>query len=345
MKKCLVTGGMGFIGFNAGIHYARRGFSVVSIDNLSRETALKNYSAFLKTPPPNIRFVRADVRKPADLKRVFDRHGRFDCVLHLAGQTAVTTSVLEPRPDFDANAFGTFNVLEAVRRHNRGAAVLFASTNKVYGGMDWMRYKRKGMRYQLRYPEAGVDESAPLDFHSPYGCSKGSADQYVRDYARIYGMNTAVFRQSCIYGPWQYGQEDQGWIAWFLIAALSNDKITIYGDGKQVRDALFIDDLLSLYDSALLRISKVRGEVFNVGGGPERTLSLLELLDWIRVRLEIRPRLDRTRWRPGDQKIYVSNISKAKKLLGWSPKVSVDMGLEKLLVWLESRFSARTRRS
>ena len=341
MKRCLVTGGMGFIGFNSSLHFACQGYSVVAFDNLSRSTAQKNYKEFSQTPFPGIRFIQGDIRKPADLKRVFKKHGRFDAVLHLAGQTAVTTSVIDPRSDFEANAHGTLNVLEAVRKFSPKSAVLFSSTNKVYGGMDWMCFKEDRKRYVLTYPKYGVAESAPLDFHSPYGCSKGTADQYVRDYARIYGLNTVVFRQSCIYGPWQYGAEDQGWVAWLVLAALSDQRITLYGSGKQVRDILYIDDLTALYDRALRKIRRVRGEVFNAGGGMDKTLSLLELLDWIRHRLDISPKLSRADWRPGDQRAYISDISKAKKYLDWSPIVSVGSGLEKLLAWLEPRVRSR----
>lgn len=332
---------MGFIGLNACLHYAKRGFSVVAFDNLSRATARKNHKEFSKLSRSGIRFIQGDARKPADLDRVFRRHGRFDLVLHLAGQTAVTTSVIEPRTDFESNALGTFNMLETVRRRSPQSCLFFASTNKVYGGMDWLRFKDSGRRYQLTHPKNGVSESAPLDFHSPYGCSKGSADQYVRDYARIYGLKTVVFRQSCIYGPWQYGEEDQGWVAWFALAALSGRPITLFGNGKQVRDVLFVDDLLSVYDLAQRRIQRVRGEVYNIGGGPKLTLSLLELLDWIGRRLDLSPKIRRTGWRPGDQKAYVSDISKARRELGWAPNVSVGAGLEKLLAWLEPRFAKR----
>ena len=330
---------MGFIGLNACLHYARRGFRVVALDNLSRATARKNHKEFSKFSAGGVRFERADVRKPGDLDRAFRRHGKFDLVLHLAGQTAVTTSVVDPRSDFETNAFGAINVLEAVRRRSPRSAVFFASTNKVYGGMDWLRFKDTGKRYELTHPKGGVSESAPLDFHSPYGCSKGAADQYMRDYSRIYGLNTVVFRQSCIYGPWQYGEEDQGWVAWFVLAALSRRTITLFGNGKQLRDVLYVGDLLAAYDAAFARIARARGEVFNIGGGPQLTLSLLELLDWVGERLERAPKLRRTGWRPGDQRAYVSDISKARRVLGWTPRVKVGAGLEQLLAWLEPRFS------
>lgn len=338
MKKCLVTGGMGFIGFNAALYYARKGFSVVIWDDLSRRTAARNYEEFRKMDLPSVQFIQGDVRDAQSLNQMFRDQKGFDLVVHMAAQVAVTTSVVEPRQDFEVNALGTFNVLEAVRQHSPEAFFIFASTNKVYGGMEWVRLGKRKARYFFKHPKGGVDEEAPLDFHSPYGCSKGSADQYVRDYARIYGLKTVVFRQSCIYGPWQYGEEDQGWVAWFLIAALSGKPITVYGDGKQVRDVLYIDDLLALYDLAWKKPKKASGQVFNVGGSPSCTLSLLELLDWMRHEMKVRPKLGWSRWRPGDQKVYVSDISRVRKVLGWKPQISVQSGLGKLLSWLSLRF-------
>ncbi|MBI4347573.1 MAG: GDP-mannose 4,6-dehydratase [Elusimicrobia bacterium] len=335
MSRLLVTGGLGFIGFNAVLRASAQGRSVVVLDNLKRRTARRNLKAYRKLAPRGAKLVVADVRDAGAVARVFKRHGPFDGVIHLAGQVAVTTSVAEPVRDFEANALGTLNVLEAIRKHSKKSRLVFASTNKVYGGLDWTKIARKGERYVFRHPAGGVSEAAPLDFHSPYGCSKGAADQYVRDYARIYGLGTVVFRQSCIYGPWQYGEEDQGWVAWFLIAALRGAKIRLFGDGRQVRDVLFIDDLLELYDRGLAHPA-ARGEVFNVGGGPSRTLSLLELLGWIRERLGIRPPLERHGWRPGDQRVYISDISKAGRRLGWKPKTSVDAGLSRLADWLKS---------
>jgi len=264
-------------------------------------------------------------------------------VAHLAAQVAVTHSVTDPREDFERNAFGTFNVLEAVRKFSPRAFFIFASTNKVYGALSQARVRLAEGRYALASHPLGVSEEAPLDFHSPYGCSKGCADQYVRDYTRIYGLRTAVFRQSCIYGPWQYGEEDQGWVAWFLIAALTGKAITIYGDGRQVRDILHIDDLLALYDRAWARPGRSAGAVLNTGGGPGSTLSLRELLRWIRDRLGISPGISYTDWRPGDQKVYVSDISKARRSLGWAPRVSIDAGLGSLADWLRPRFPAGKR--
>lgn len=336
-RRCLVTGGMGFIGFNAALSWAEAGSRVVVVDDLSRRTARRNYAEFRRLRPARVEFVQGDVRDQGMVGRLLRRRGGSDLVLHLAGQVAVTQSVLDPVADFDANARGTLSVLEAVRRHSPRSLVLFASTNKVYGGLPWARLRKREGRYEFVHPRQGVAETAPLDFHSPYGCSKGAADQYVRDYARIYGLRTAVFRQSCIYGPWQYGEADQGWVAWFLIAALQGRPMTLYGDGRQVRDVLYIDDLLALYRRAWERRDRAAGEVFNVGGGIGNVLSLLDLLAWLRRRVGRLPKLRRAGWRPGDQRIYVSDIAKARRVLGWAPRVPVPEGLDRLLDWLKPR--------
>lgn len=335
----LITGGLGFIGYNAALRYSAQGRNVVLFDDVSRGTAKKNKLEFDRASPRGVRLIQGDIRNARSIERLLE-NGKFDLVLHMAAQVAVTTSVEEPRHDFEVNALGTFNLLEAVRRKAPKALVVYASTNKVYGGTEWVRLGRAKTRYFFEHPEEGIDESAPLDFHSPYGCSKGAGDQYVRDYGRIYGLKTVVFRQSCIYGPWQYGEADQGWVAWFLIAALTKAPLTVYGDGKQVRDLLYIDDLLELYDRAYAQRDRVAGEVFNAGGGLSRTLSLVELLDWMEKRLGRRiPRKTRG-WRPGDQKVYISDIAKAQRMLRWTPRVSVGAGLEKLFGWLAPRVAA-----
>ena len=334
----LVTGGLGFIGYNAALRYSAQGRKVVIFDDVSRGTAKKNKLEFAKAQPRGVRFVEGDIRNARSLERLMENE-KFDLILHMAAQVAVTTSVEQPRRDFEINALGTFNVLEAMRRKAPKALLVYASTNKVYGGTEWVKLGRKKTRWFFEHPEGGIDEEAPLDFHSPYGCSKGAGDQYARDYGRIYGLKTVVFRQSCIYGPWQYGEADQGWVAWFLIAALTKAPLTVYGDGRQVRDLLYVDDLLDLYDRAYERRARVAGEVFNVGGGNQRTLSLMELLEWLETRLGRKiPRAQRG-WRPGDQKVYISDIAKARRQLGWTPRVSVGAGLEKLFGWLSPRLS------
>ncbi|HET7376038.1 MAG TPA: NAD-dependent epimerase/dehydratase family protein, partial [Anaerolineae bacterium] len=258
-----------------------------------------------------------------------------EAIVHLAGQVAVTTSVIDPRGDFEANAIGTFNALEAARLSRSNPVFLYSSTNKVYGGMDDVALIEGDRRYAYRdYPQ-GIPETSPLDFHSPYGCSKGTGDQYVRDYARIYGLRSVVFRQSAIYGPRQFGIEDQGWLAWFIIAAVTGKSITIYGDGKQVRDVLFIDDLINLYETAIARIDRAAGQVFNVGGGADNILSIWTdfgplLEDLLGRKLNV----GRGDWRPGDQRIYVSDIRKAKEVLGWSPKINPKDGVKRLFDWV-----------
>lgn len=333
MASYLVTGGAGFIGCNYVDRLLRRGDKVIVYDNLSRRGADANVAWLReKHGPGAFDLMAEDVRDGAALMEAVDG---VDVVAHLAGQTAVTTSVEDPRSDFEDNALGTFNVLEAARRAETKPMVLYASTNKVYGEMEATRVVEKETRYAYADRPEGIAETQPLDFHSPYGCSKGAGDQYVRDYARIYDLPTVVFRQSCIYGPRQMGVEDQGWVAWFAIAAVQEEPITIYGDGKQVRDVLYIDDLLNVYDAAVERGSGVAGEIYNVGGGPAHTMSIWE---------EFRPLLERlvgrsipvsyADWRPGDQRIYVSDIRKAEEELGWRPRVGVEEGVERLYEWV-----------
>jgi len=268
-------------------------------------------------------------------------------VLHLAAQVAVTTSLENPAEDFAINAAATVDLLENVRRHNPHVPVLFASTNKVYGKLlDDESVACEGQRYvpsdsRLKW---GVAENALLDFYSPYGCSKGAADQYVRDYARVLGLRTVVLRMSCIYGPRQFGTEDQGWIAHFLIRAIQGEPITIYGDGFQVRDALFIDDAVAAWLSALDHIDDVSGQIFNLGGGLSNAVSLLEMMDLIASLRGERPAIAFAPWRPGDQPWYVSDISKISEALGWTPKIVLRDGLHILEDWLDKRFGQASPR-
>ncbi|HKO57466.1 MAG TPA: GDP-mannose 4,6-dehydratase, partial [Thermoanaerobaculia bacterium] len=255
---------------------------------------------------------------------------------HFAAQVAVTTSLDDPIHDFEVNARGTVNVLEAIRHSLRRPPLFFTSTNKVYGGLDDLSMEEQEMRYAPRAPvaEHGVSEERPLDFHSPYGCSKGTADQYVRDYARSYGLQTVVFRMSCIYGPHQFGTEDQGWVAHFLIRALNRETVTIYGDGRQVRDILFVEDLVDAFMAASKQIDQVGGEAFNIGGGVENTVSLLELVAAI-ARLDGRAmRIAWSDWRTGDQKYYVSDTRKFREATGWAPRVGTAAGVRALREWL-----------
>jgi CDP-paratose 2-epimerase len=260
-----------------------------------------------------------------------------DLIVHLASQVAVTTSVKNPREDFNINALGTFNLLEAARTQATPPAVFFASTNKVYGGMEDVAVVQDETRYRYRDLLKGVSEQQPLDFHSPYGCSKGAGDQYVRDYSRIYGMRTVVFRQSCIYGERQFGVEDQGWVAHFVIAAALNRPINIYGNGKQVRDLLYVQDLINAYDAAWNRLDVASGQVFNVGGGIENTLSIWTEFGPLLAELAGRDiRVTYGDWRPGDQPVFVSDNSKATQVLGWEPLTSVNAGVRKLWDWVTS---------
>lgn len=329
--KVLITGGAGFIGTNCVDYYAGKGDGVVVFDNLSRKGSEKNLEWIQRRY--TIEFVNGDLRSAGEVEKLIKSKGPFDLVLHMAAQVAVTTSVESPREDFEINAVGTFNLLEALRKHNADATLIYASTNKVYGQMDEMNIVEKDGRYVYEKLPRGVDEKRNLDFHSPYGCSKGAADQYCRDYNRIYGLKTIVFRQSCIYGYHQFGIEDQGWVAWFCIAAVLGNPITIYGDGKQVRDVLFIDDLIRAFDMAFEQKDAASGNVYNIGGGPNFTLSLLELLDQLEgVKGEkITTQFDG--WRPGDQKVFVSDISKAKKELDWEPRIDPQEGVRKLYDW------------
>ena len=332
-SKWVITGGAGFIGCHAASRLRRAGCEVVVIDNLSRRGTEDN-AAWLRAQGVE-EIHRTDIRDFEGLRAVVARHADADAVLHLAGQVAVTSSVRDPRHDFEANALGTLNVLEAVRLAADGRpAVLYASTNKVYGGLEHRGVVERDGRYAYENLPNGVDESEPLDFHSPYGCSKGTGDQYVRDYARIYGMRTIVFRQSCVYGTRQFGIEDQGWIAWFCVAAILGREITIYGDGKQVRDVLWVEDLVDAYERALARIDQVSGRIYNIGGGPEHTLSLRELVAMIDERLGRRLAMRCADWRPGDQRIFVADARRAARDLGWTPRVEPRAGVARLLDWV-----------
>lgn len=330
--KVLITGGAGFIGSNAARRHQRRGDVAIVVDDLSRPGAEANL-AWLRAGG-DLRFVRLDLRDAAAVATLLAEHRDAGRILHLAGQVAVTTSVAAPRADFEANALGTFNLLEAARAAGVSAPILYASTNKVYGALEGVEAGERDGRWALLDRPLGVAETQPLDFHSPYGCSKGAADQYVRDYHRIYGLATVVFRQSCIYGERQFGIEDQGWVAWFTIAARLGRPITLYGDGRQVRDVLFVDDLLDAFDAAAERIATAAGRVYNVGGGPANTISLLDLLGELEARLG-RPIPRRHEdWRPGDQRVYVSDVRRAATELGWAPRVGWREGIARLDAWV-----------
>jgi CDP-paratose 2-epimerase len=331
--KVLITGGAGFIGCNAVDRFLRRGDEVTIYDNLSRRGGRSNLSWLASRHGAEaFRLIEADLR---DFDALAAAARGQDAILHLAGQVAVTTSVANPRGDFEDNALGTFNALEAARLSGSNPVFIYSSTNKVYGEMEGIALIEQATRYAYRDLAYGISEAQPLDFYSPYGVSKGAGDQYVRDYARIYGLRTVVFRQSAIYGPRQFGVEDQGWLAWMIIAAVSGQPITIYGDGKQVRDVLYVDDLIDAYEAAVARIDHVAGQVFNVGGGPANTLSVwAEFGPMLEELLGREVPVGRGDWRPGDQRICVMDIRKAKEVLGWSPRVSPSEGVLRLYEWV-----------
>ncbi|MGQ9904037.1 MAG: GDP-mannose 4,6-dehydratase [Anaerolineae bacterium] len=333
--RYFITGGAGFIGCNLSARKLSAGETVTIYDNLSRPRTEHNLR-WLRDQYGDSRlcFVKGDIRD-YDALRAAVTQAAPDLIVHLASQVAVTTSVKNPREDFEINALGTFNVLEAARAQKTPPAVFYASTNKVYGGMEDVAVVLDGSRYRYRDLPLGVSEHQPLDFHSPYGCSKGAGDQYVRDYARIYGLKTVVFRQSCIYGERQFGVEDQGWVAHFVIAAAMGRPITIYGDGKQVRDLLYVQDLIDAYDAAWNRIDTASGQVFNVGGGAANALSIWAEFGPLLERLAGRPvAVTYGHWRPGDQPVFISDNSKAKAMLGWEPSVSAEQGIERLWKWV-----------
>lgn len=331
--RYLLTGGAGFIGCNATARLKRRGDDVVVVDNLSRPGSVAN--AKWLAAEYGVQVTQIDLRQAEAIAACVAK-ARPDVVLHCAAQVAVTTSVTDPRRDFEDNAFGTFNLLEAVRLGAPEAVVLYTSTNKVYGGMEDVGIELHDGRYRYVDLPNGCDEQRPLDFHSPYGCSKGAADQYVHDYSRIYGLRTVVFRQSCIYGYRQFGVEDQGWVAWFSIRAAHGKPVTIFGDGRQVRDVLFIDDLVDGFLAAVEHISVAAGRIYNIGGGPSNQMSLLELVGHLERLSGRRLQIQFAGWRPGDQKIFVCDVRKAGRELGWSPRVSCVEGVERLYGWIDA---------
>lgn len=332
MKKYFITGGAGFIGSNLAHALIKQEHEVVIFDNLSRKGTEQNLNWLRKQG--KLTFARGDLRDRDQVKAALKKAGKVDTIFHLAAQVAVTTSVENPREDFEINALGTFNLLEAVRELKTDPILIFASTNKVYGGMEDIATIEKGGKYQYKDVPGGIAEDRLLDFHSPYGCSKGAADQYVRDYSRIYGLRSVVFRQSCIYGYRQFGVEDQGWVAWFCIAAALDKPITIYGDGKQVRDVLFVEDLVEAYVLAERRIHKTAGRVYNIGGGPDNQMSLLELIDHLETHLDKKIPFKKADWRPGDQPVFVCDVTKARREFGWKPKTTAEDGVEKLIDWV-----------
>jgi CDP-paratose 2-epimerase len=334
-RPILITGGAGFIGSNLADRLAGEGHEIVVFDALSRPGVERNLAWLRERHGSRITSIVADVRDEDALARAA---ADVKAVFHLAAQVAVTTSLVDPREDFDINVRGTINLLDAIRVRKEPVPVIFASTNKVYGDLADIAIEPRGDRYEPRalFSRRGVDESRPLDFHTPYGCSKGAADQYVLDYSRSFGIPTVVFRMSCIYGQRQMGTEDQGWVAHFLIRALEGEPVTIYGDGKQVRDVLDVGDAVNAYAGALQSIDRVAGRAFNLGGGPENAISLLQLVDEIGAVTGRKPDLSFEDWRPGDQRWYVSDAHQARTELNLPRPRGWREGVERLAQWLAS---------
>ncbi|MEE8185125.1 MAG: GDP-mannose 4,6-dehydratase [Thermodesulfobacteriota bacterium] len=340
--KILVTGGAGFVGSHAAEYYAKRDCEVVVFDNLSRKRILGSSGDFsynwdyLKKYD-NIKLVSGDVN---NFELLSNLARDVDAIIHTAAQVAVTTSLSDPRTDFEINAVGTFNVLEAARTSKNGPAVLYCSTNKVYGNnVNKIPVKEEETRYSFDDEdfENGIAEDFTIDGteHTPYGCSKLSGDIYVQDYGHRDEVDTGIFRMSCIYGTRQFGTEDQGWVVHFILSTLMGKSLTIYGDGKQVRDVLFVTDLINVFDKFIENRDRYSGEVFNIGGGARNTLSLLELLDILEELTGKRSSISFDDWRPSDQKVYISDITKVQRLLGWKPRTGVEEGLELVVNWLE----------
>jgi CDP-paratose 2-epimerase len=336
VRPALITGGAGFIGTNLAARLAAEGRRVIILDDLSRPGVERNLEWLLEHHGERIEHERADVLDARAVRRAVDRAGE---VYHLAAQVAVTTSLDAPVRDFEVNARGTLNVLEAIRAQAAPPPVIFTSTNKVYGALGDIPLVKEGGRYvpeDARVRAQGIDETRALDFHSPYGCSKGAADQYVLDYARCYGIASVVFRMSCIYGPHQCGNEDQGWVAHFLLSARERRPLTLYGDGCQVRDVLYVDDLVEAFRRAMAHIDRLRGRAFNIGGGPANAVSLNELTESLSRQHGYALRIEHSGWRNGDQRYYVSNTARFRAATGWSPQVSATRGLALLNEWFVS---------
>jgi CDP-paratose 2-epimerase len=339
--KLLITGGCGFLGSNLAAEAIRRKYDLSILDNLQRSGSKENL-AWLHSIGKH-QFINSDIR---DAKAVDEVIASFqpDAVFHLAGQVAMTTSIANPRLDFEINALGTLNVLEAIRTHVPNALVTYSSTNKVYGDLEWIHYAEQSTRWMASGYPTGFAEDVPLDFRSPYGCSKGAADQYMLDYHRVFGLNTVVFRHSSMYGGRQFATYDQGWVGWFCnqawaIKRREIESFTISGDGKQVRDLLHADDMIALYFAALEKKDSIAGQAFNVGGGMSQSMSLIELFDRLGKQLNTKLSWTKLPARSSDQRVFVADVSKAAKLLGWKPKVTTTTGLARMLEWTE-RYAA-----
>lgn len=337
--KVLVTGGAGFIGANIAEYLHKKGYEITVIDNFSRETAIKN-KKYLEKNYPEIKIIQGDI---CDFEIVKNVVKNKDCIIHCAAQVAVTTSMKNPREDLEINISGTFNLLEAARKYCDKPIFIYFSTNKVYGdNVNKIPLEELETRYDfadLKFKGKGIPETFSTDAnaHTPYGVSKYAAELYVRDYACNFGIKGIANRCSCMYGRLQYGTEDQGWLAHFIISTLLKKPITIYGNGKQVRDILYVDDVVKLVELQIEKSDEIYGEAFNIGGGYENTISLLELLEELKNKTEL-PEIKFSAWRPADQKVYYSDITKARNLLGWKPKINKKEGISKLYEWLRETF-------
>ena len=336
--KYLVTGGCGFLGSNISKMIIENGDDLIVFDNLSRFGSYQNLE-WLKTYG-EFEFIHGDIRNANDVDHLLECF-KPDYIYHLAGQVAMTTSILDPRMDFEVNALGSFNLLNAVRLYSPNSAVIYSSTNKVYGGLEQFDYIENDKRYEcIDYPD-GFDESVNLEFHSPYGSSKGSADQYMQDFARIYGVRTVVFRHSSMYGGRQYSTSDQGWVGWFVKKALdirdgnATERFTISGNGKQVRDLLFADDCVKLYLKASENIDCIAGRAFNIGGGLANSSSILELFDTLNSKLSITMDYEKLPPRASDQKVFIADTSAISSLIDWAPLVEKDEGIERMIAWVD----------
>ncbi|WP_304546532.1 GDP-mannose 4,6-dehydratase [Sulfurimonas microaerophilic] len=337
--KYLITGGCGFLGSNIASEILKQGDELVVFDSLYRFGSYQN-KEWLESQG-EFEFIHGDIRNTNDVERTIKTH-KPDVIYHLAGQVAMTTSIADPRMDFEVNVGGSFNLLNAVRLYSPESTIIYSSTNKVYGDLEQYSYEEADTRYQCIDMPNGFDEKVTLDFHSPYGTSKGSADQYMLDFARIYDIKTAVFRHSSMFGGRQFATYDQGWLGWFTQKAIEiktntlKEPFTISGNGKQVRDLLYASDCVDLYIKASKKIESIKGQAFNIGGGMENSSSLLELFSFLETELDIKMTYTQLPPRESDQRVFVADISKAKALIGWEPKVSKTEGIRKMIQWIQN---------
>jgi len=335
--KYLITGGCGFLGSNISSEILKQGHELIVFDSLYRFGSYQNLEWLRQQG--EFHFIHGDIRNTNDVERMIQQN-KPDVIYHLAGQVAMTTSIADPRMDFEVNVGGSFNLLNAVRLYSPESIIVYSSTNKVYGDLEQFEYRETDARYECIDKPNGFDESVNLDFHSPYGTSKGSADQYMLDFARIYGLKTVVFRHSSMFGGRQFATVEQGWLGWFTAKALEiknntlKESFTISGNGKQVRDLLYASDCVALYLAAADNIDRTQGQAFNIGGGMRNSSSLLELFSFLESELDIEMAYEKISVRESDQKVFVADISKATSIIGWKPKVDKETGIRKMLEWV-----------